>query len=858
MLLVPASAVTALCCPYALGAFGPGYADEGTPLLRLLAVATLPKAVIELYLGVLRVRSQTGRIAVIQAARFLGTLAVVLTVPTGSILLGTGIGVLAVHAAIAVVVLPALFRAAAHDRDRRGRGARPRESPITSHPIASHRTGTRRGTRWVMAWPSAAGRAIGGLSVSGVAGCLTLVAGLALFWLPLPGVRLDAMNGYGVISVLPVPTLLGVAVLTAGFLITLGLNRPHRALLTVYLVATVISLHALAQVMEPVARFPTAWQHAGLIEYITRTHGVDTLLDARFNWPGFFALVGFVTTAIGQHDLEPVLHWAPVITNLLYLGPLLLILRTLRANWRAKWFAAWLFPVANWVGQDYLSPQAFGYLLYLCWIAILLNWFRPAGGATRGPGRRRSAKDARTGRFWRTYDWAFRSLEPGELPPRQVGARERSILFLLLVAVFLVATSAHQLTPFLMIVATTGLVMTGRCTLRGLPLLGAVIFAAWVNFMTRAYWAGHLEDVFGGVGRLGANLSSSVGGRISEGSPQLATVQTTRIVLAVLIAVLALLGLLRRRAVGMDDRVAIILLIAPFTSFGLQSYGGEIALRTYLFMLPGACVLVAYVFFPRPDSAPVPRPRPRRSRVRQSRPVLAAAALALALVFGFVLVRFGNERFERIRPGEVQAFEVMLRQRPQGAIDVVWLTAEDTTASGFPVMPWSFRGFERLGYPVVATSRDPAADVRSITSKLRDQGPAGFFVTTRGQEAYLELSSGLPARYSARLREALSRSPDLRVVFADRDAAVFALRSPPAQPDPPRPRPAPLSIGMTAWTPAGVVYLPVLLGVLIARELRRLRFVPGDRRRLRLYTALSIPLLLGVGAIIVERFLTLT
>ncbi|GAA2093407.1 hypothetical protein [Actinomadura alba] len=699
------------------------------------------------------------------------------------------------------------------------------------------------------------------------------VIGLALFWLPLRGVELDAMSGYGLISVLPVPTLAGAAVLTAGFLITLGLSRPHRALLTVQLLCTAVSLHALAQALEPLARFPTAWQHAGFIEYITRTHGVDTLLDARFNWPGFFALIGFGTRAAGLDDLEPVLHWAPVLTNLLYLGPFALILRTLRATWRAKWFAAWLFPVANWVGQDYLSPQAFGYLLYLCWVAILVNWFQPAPATVRAEGRRRSPGARRTGRFWRAYDWTFGPMEPGELRRPPIDTRDRSVLFLLLVALIVVATASHQLTPFLMIATAAGLVVTRRCTLRGLPLLGSVIFVAWLSFMTRGYWAGHLGDVFGGVGRLGTNLSASVGDRITRGSPQLARVQSARIALAVLVSSLALLGLLRRRTRRTGDRVALVLLLAPLASFGLQSYGGEIALRTYFFMLPGACVLVSYLFFPArtvdpaldpapaPDTEPVvvqaARRRPRRRRLRDTVPVFAAAVLALALVFGFVLVRFGNERFERVRAGEVKAFEVMLERRPKGAIDVVWLTAEDTTASGFPVMPWSHHGYERFEYPELHTARDTAGDVEAITARLREQGQTGFFVTTRGHEAYLNLSSGLPVSYSARLREALSRSGDLQVVFADRDAAVFALRSPPPQPDPALRRPARLSIGLTPWTPAGVVYLPVLLGVLMARELRRLRTPPGRRGGLRPYTMLVIPLLAGLIAVIAERFVML-
>jgi hypothetical protein len=206
----------------------------------------------------------------------------------------------------------------------------------------------------------------------------------------------------------------------------------------------------------------------------------------------------------------------------------------------------------------------------------------------------------------------------------------------------------------------------------------------------------------------------------------------------------------------------------------------------------------------------------------------------------------------------VKAFDVLLQRRPHGAVDVVWLTAEDIRASGFPVMPWGYRDYERFTYPVVDSTRDPERDAHRIAAKLWEEGPGGFFVTTRGHEAYMELSSGVPAGYGERLRTALSHSPDLHVVFADRDAAVFALRSPPRGPDPPLPRPTPLSIDMTPWTPAGVVYFPVLVGLLIARELRRLRAAPpGRRRRLLSNTVLVLPMLAALIAIVINRFLAL-
>jgi hypothetical protein len=715
-------------------------------------------------------------------------------------------------------------------------------------------------------------------------------AGALLFWLPLRGVHMAAMNGYGLFSVLPVATLAGAAVLTVAFVVSVGLRRPHPWLLGAQLVFILVSLHGLAQFLEPYARFPTSWQHAGFIEFIARTHTVDAGLDARFSWPGFFALIAFATRATGQTAIEPVLHWMPIAFELLYLVPLYLILRTMNATWRARWLAAWLFVVADWVGQDYLSPQAFGYLLYLFWVAILLNWFRPAGGGVRAEGRRRTAetrRPARTGAFWRAYGWVFGPMEPGELPPRQAGVRERTILLVLLVLIFAVATADHQLTPFLLLIAAAGFVVLRRCTLRGLPIIGGVIFAAWVSFMTVGYWAGHANDIFGGVGHLGANLGSSVAGRISHSSEQLARVQQVRIVLALLVAGLAGLGFLRRRARRVDDRVPLVLFFGPFLSFGLQNYGGEIALRVFFFILPGAAILAAYLFFPAtapeaPAAAPAEgaggAPPPSRAYpavppVRRTRPawlwwlprlprplrpwapVMAATVCGLAIVAGFLFVRFGNEKFEQIRPGDVRAFDVMLNQGT-GAVNVVWLTADSPEVSATPVMPWGYRGMERFSYAPVTAAANPA-DLSRVIDALRAQGPGGFFVTTRGHEAYMELNNGLPGDYGNRLRAALDRSPRLRVIYENQDAAVYALRAPPPEPVPAVPRPQGLIFGSTPWTPAGLVYLPVLLAVLLARELRRLRLAPADYRRLRPLTVLSVPLFVGFLAVVVERFVNL-
>ncbi len=81
LLLVPAAIGIALLAPVILGLFGPGYAKYGAPILMLLAAATLPRTLTEIYLGALRAQSRTSLVALVQGIRavLILTLVLVLT-----------------------------------------------------------------------------------------------------------------------------------------------------------------------------------------------------------------------------------------------------------------------------------------------------------------------------------------------------------------------------------------------------------------------------------------------------------------------------------------------------------------------------------------------------------------------------------------------------------------------------------------------------------------------------------------------------------------------------------------------------------------------------------------------------------
>jgi hypothetical protein len=657
--------------------------------------------------------------------------------------------------------------------------------------------------------------------------CAAAAAGLLLFLLPLHGVRLGAISGLGLVSVLPVASLAGLALLVAAFAAMLARRRPAAAVLVAMLVAVVFCLDGVTALVEPLPRFPTTYQIAGFVNYVRQTGHVEPGLAAYFSWPGFFALIAFVTGAAGVHSLLPLMTWWPVVIDLLLLAPFLLLTRALRLSWRARWLAALLFCLGNWVGQDYFSPQSFNFLLYLVLISVVLMWFGGHPKAGRRQGGRRT---------------------PGELPSGSAGARQRGVLLLLMILIFAVSVLSHQLTPFLMIVAVGGLVLARRCSARGLPVLFAVILAGWISYGTVAYWSGHESSIFGNVGQLFGTVQSSVNDRVT-GTPVHQLADQSRIVLAGLLAVLALLGLARRWRGGISDRALLVLFAAPLVLAGLQNYGGEIALRVYMFALPAIAVLAACLFFPgtagRRAGAGEASQFPGRLAAVVS--LAAAGTVAVAVALLFVVARYGNEAFERTPPSEYAAMNYIYDHDQHGTA-VLWVS-EPSGVNATPQMPWEFSDIGRVRFVSGQAPRDPAG-VAPVVGTLRGLGRGAFLITTRTEAAFTEQTAGYRPGWDASFRSALSASPGLRLVYSGPDAAVYQARLPASAPRASAGSVPAAPARSTAWSPVGIAAFVLVLLLLGSREFIR-ECAPGRRWLMTPLGIAAVPavaLLLGAVA----------
>jgi len=426
----------------------------------------------------------------------------------------------------------------------------------------------------------------------------------------------------------------------------------------------------------------------------------------------------------------------------------------------------------------------------------------------------------------------------------------------LIIAIFVFSTSSHQLTPFFMVVASAGLVIARRCRLRGLPILLGVIFAAWISFAAVPYWSGHLTEMFSGFGNLDSNLSTSVSGRMVGSTPLHTMVLYSRTAFAGAVLFLAAMGLIRRRRLAFDDRIALLLMCVPFAGFGLQSYGGEIALRVYMFALPGACLLAAYFFFPGParDDRAWRLLTGAKHDYRAWRVVPAAAMCAIAGVLLFFVARYGNEAFERTPAGELSAMNYLYAHDHSG-IRVVWLS-EQPAVDDTPQMPWQYRDLSTTDYIPELAPTSPT-QVGGLVSGLRAMGPGSYLITTTTQETYLEQAASYPAGWGRQFRASMRSYPGVKVAFSDSDAVVYTLTwpagtrmhpLPPVTTPPGRP---------TVWTPIGLAELSLLLLVLAAREVTRI-WPLASRRLARVLAMAPLPLLVSFALVVIIRFVVLS
>jgi hypothetical protein len=419
----------------------------------------------------------------------------------------------------------------------------------------------------------------------------------------------------------------------------------------------------------------------------------------------------------------------------------------------------------------------------------------------------------------------------------------------------------------MMLGVLTGLLLFKRSSLSwGLPFLLGLIVLSWISYQTVTFWSGHIDELFGGLGRILDNLQGSAGDRIDGSDPKHAFVLTARLGICAVILGLAATGLLRRLRRGVGDRAALLMLCTPVLALGLQNYGGEIGLRIYLFALPGACIMAAYAFFPNLPAGTADAPEetvPIRRRNARFNPALTrrislllAAGCALALSMVFLVARYGNEQFERVSSDEVAAMHYIYdHDKPSARVlYLVPLIGEEVT----PTLPWGEKDFDKISYEQALVTQDPA-QLSSVIDKFRVSPPNTYLIATQGQAGYLQLNHGFPNDWASRFRAALDASPELKRVFTSKDAAVYTMKSVPKGLEVPEASTPDTGIGdpTSPWTPLGLGALGVTWIALFAYELLGLRDRKKASRMRRRILMVAVPAFVLALLVIAERFIVI-
>ena len=543
---------------------------------------------------------------------------------------------------------------------------------------------------------------------------------VGLWAVSLRSIDLSRITDVGLISVLPLSFFASLLLLTAAFGLAIA-SRRNVPLLVLHLAVQVLMFFGTPSLVEDGPRTASAWRLAGISDYITQHHTLDRGIDVFFNWPGFFILVSFVTRAAGLANSLDLAQWAPLIFNVAYAFPVLIIFRNLALSERQIWIGLWLFFGGNWIGQDYLAPQAFAYFVYLVIVALLLTGF--------SEGARSSLNAAQSG-------------------PRSPRMRTATLAFVLLL--FALTVPTHQLTPWAIVLSVSALLLARRLPSYGLPIVMVLMIVTWVAFFTGPYLAGHFGTVANPVGSLGSNFSQNVGERIEGSAGHILSVRL-RLGFSFALGALAVWGGFRLRHAGASVRTIGALAFAPFLMFGFQNYGGELVFRTYLFSLPFLALAGGAALTPLFSS-------------HFRRDYLIGTAVLLAVGVGFFASRYGNEKMDFFTKSEVAAVEFAYTT-PRHAQLVV----------AFDNMPWKFKHYTDYKYIKFGNTQVRRRLVPDIIRDFEKASDPVYVILTPRQQAGGELFYGWPSDTLLKFRSALIASGRFRIVFANQDSTVFKL-----------------------------------------------------------------------------------
>lgn len=565
---------------------------------------------------------------------------------------------------------------------------------------------------------------------------LLLLFGIGAWAVGVSELRPSAIGFYGLLASSNVWFVLGLAAMLAGFLVELGRRRARGWVLGLHIVALIVAIQATVPLLYGTPEYAWVYKHIGVAQQLA-LHGHLTDASNIYQlWPALFAAAAAIG-ALGHVSPLSFATWAPMFFELANALLLLGVFRLLTRERRVAWLAVLLYlGLISWVGQDYFSPQAFGYLLWLAIALLILRFLRRPLPTTQARGR-----------VARVRSVFLAGAEVPSEPARAV----RALAVALVVVLYFAIVAAHQLTPYVALAAVAALTMLDLLTPRWLLLALAAISG---GYLAPRYSL--IAHAFGGLFSGGNPILNAAGKR---GAYHAGAEQTTAWVvrgLAAFMWVATLAAITRQRhALG---RVVIpaALAFSPFVMLVFQSYGGEAIYRVFLFSAPWCALLIASMVL--------------EIRAPARRWLVTGVASAIALFAGLQGL-YGPVRVRAFTTAELTASQWLYGHVPERSLVIL---ADDN-------------------FPALQAANYDAYDVRVIPADPQvgtvwvDEGDVGaverwvaglrhgraYVVVSRSTRAYAQYF-GWPRGYTRFVNE-ISRSPGWTVVYRNGDATIYRL-----------------------------------------------------------------------------------
>jgi hypothetical protein len=310
----------------------------------------------------------------------------------------------------------------------------------------------------------------------------------------------------------------------------------------------------------------------------------------------------------------------------------------------------------------------------------------------------------------------------------------------------------------------------------------ALMIVGWDFTVAAPYLGGHLRADLAQIGNLGLAASSSVTDRLSAGSPEHQFIAQARVVETAAIWALAIQGAVLRwrrgtvqrsgdaleatRSLLSHDVPCTLLVVAPAVMVVLQPYGGEMAMRFFLFTLPILSFFAAASFF-------ALAPGDLLSRFKGAR-VAVVSLTCLVLLGGFLFARYGNERADYVTDNESQAVAYLYSVAPPHSL----------LLQGWTGTPWRYRDLEKYDYfPLYAGYGDAAAIRARFIGGIVDRAssskyPAAYVILTRSQMAQAQMFYGVPPSALRGVEQALLESGKFVLLYSNPDADILMYARP--------------------------------------------------------------------------------